>query len=350
MEIIIDPRLRMNYASYYLKGIFEIFHNKSIYFSLKPFLEYDLVENQIDYNKGFCFIINKNSRAFKVYIDFDDSDTISIKHYEWADIYAKINLKKSDLDLFKKSMAIGPSFGINILDFNLLTKIVPALFFKKSKVPIKYYFRDYIYLLFRRRRYHEYLNSYSDKDYIFSISTLWYDDLTAMTTNRFRGEFLKKCKKIFPKFEGGFFYIKNKSVIKQFPTYKNYLNEYKGLIFTKRISPKEYIDKTKKSCLVFNTPSVSGCHGWKLGEYFAMGKAIVTTKINHLMPEKLSNEQLIQIDNLEELEDQLILLRENNDVRARLEKQSFIYFQKFLSPAAVINSIIHKINESSSDY
>jgi hypothetical protein len=37
-----------------------------------------------------------------------------------------------------------------------------------------------------------------------------------------------------------------------------------------------YIEKTRRSAVVFNTPSYKWCHSWKLGEFLAMGKAIVS--------------------------------------------------------------------------
>ena len=40
----------------------------------------------------------------------------------------------------------------------------------------------------------------------------------------------------------------------------------------------EWISKTKQSAIVFNTPAFWSCHGWKLGEYLAMGKCIISVR------------------------------------------------------------------------
>ena len=42
---------------------------------------------------------------------------------------------------------------------------------------------------------------------------------------------------------------------------------------------REYMDKTKQSMLAFSTPAVHDCFGWILGEYLALGKAIISTPI-----------------------------------------------------------------------
>ena len=89
--------------------------------------------------------------------------------------------------------------------------------------------------------------------------------------------FLKACKKADLEIEGGLFYVKSNSVLKEMPDYPKYKEEYKDFIYENRLSMDEYIKKTKESVLVFNTPSVCECHGWKLAEYLCMGKAIIST-------------------------------------------------------------------------
>ena len=52
MRIIIDPRLKYNYASYYLLGIYRLLENKDISYDVKPFLELSY-NNLREYNSGF---------------------------------------------------------------------------------------------------------------------------------------------------------------------------------------------------------------------------------------------------------------------------------------------------------
>ena len=44
------------------------------------------------------------------------------------------------------------------------------------------------------------------------------------------------------------------------------------------------MEKMTLSAFAFNTPTVHGCHGWKLSEYLAMWKAILSTPILNELP------------------------------------------------------------------
>lgn len=343
-KIYIDPRFRVNYASYYILGIFKIFGIQTTSFSSNYF-ETDLYKDLHDYDKGLCLVIKTTIGDFKrVFIDFHDLDTVSIKHYEWCDLYAKINVKSSSLENFPKILAIGPSFAVNMLNFSFVFKVwLKLLFIKKKPVSLKTYLRDYMFLVIRRKKYDKYLSATSKDDYIFAISTLWYDPLTASTTNKYRAEFLKIAKSIYPNVEGGLFYISNDSVNKQFPIYDNYLKEYSDHIYTKRVSAQEYINKTKMSSIVFNTPSVAGCHGWKLAEYLAMGKAIISTKLNNEMPGDFNGSQMVLINNIEELRAAIVHLKTDKDARKILEEHASNYFNNELAPEQVIKRIINKL-------
>lgn len=332
VRITIDPRFRVSYASYYIEGIKQCFGKKHIDFT--QFLPDQLYENQQDYNKGFSFL-HGNS---KVFIDFDDSSSISTKHYEWCDLYAKINVCQNDLERFEKLKPIGPSFGINILSLGFIKVLLKVFRATHRPVGLFQYIKDYAFLMVRRRKFQQYLGSQSESDYVFSISTLWYDPLTAETTNKLRGSFLETCQRIFKISEGGFFYINQDQVIHQFPQYKEYEVLYKDFLYTHRLSPDDYITKTKRSCLVFNTPSVQGCLGWKLGEYFAMGKAIISSPLHRVMPGKIEN-TFLNADNAEQMEKAMLQVKNNDALRKILENNASAYFQEFLSPQAVIRSI-----------
>ena len=240
-------------------------------------------------------------------------------------------------------LAIGPSFGIDIINIRFIA-IFAKLFFTKDKpVGISQYIRDYLYMPIRRRPYHEYLGSQTKDNYIFSISTLWYDSNTDKTTNTFRGTFFRLCREKFSVVEGGFFYIKNENILKEFPQYSKYKILYKDFLMTKRISPLEYLAKTKKSTMVFNTPSVMGCHGWKLAEYLAMGKAIISTRLINEMPGNFDYEKkVIMVDDDIQIGDAIDQLRENTNLREKMEKKAFLYFSEHLSPEAVVEKIIRK--------
>lgn len=105
---------------------------------------------------------------------------------------------------------------------------------------------------------------------------------------------------------------------------------------------KDFYEKTRRSAIVFNTPSVLGCHGWKLAEYLAMGKAIISTPLNNIMPGDNSVPFLTVTTN-NEINEAVKYLHNNEPIK----KPATRYFEKFLAPEAVIKIIFSKLTDSS---
>ena len=347
VKITIDPRFIFNYASYYIYGLIEKFGENNI--SFKP-IQNLTVESYEDYRKGFAFTISSNGIIKNIFVDTNDSNKIHKRYYKWSDIYAKVNTTKEDSETKSKLIEIGPSFAIRV--WNPLKTIYTGLRnYQKCgvgfRIPFKRYILDYLYTIIRRLPYKYYHHECrEDLDYCFTLSTLWYDEGTYNSTNRLRGIFARKCKNTYPQFEGGFFYINSPGVLKEFQKYSEYLEEYKDMLIKKRISMKEYMARTVKSAIVFNTPSVLGCHGWKLGEYLAMGKAIISTPLNNIMPGSfVSGKHFISASNDNEIEVTVDELRKNPKKILELKKNATEYFNQYLSPTAVIERILNRVTE-----
>lgn len=106
------------------------------------------------------------------------------------------------------------------------------------------------------------------------------------------------------------------------------------------------MQNTKKSAFVFNTPAAWACHGWKLGEYLAMGKAIISTPFENEMPEKMIHgENIYFVESESEMEAAVNLLLSDNVLRKKLEMGAKEYYDKWLKPDVVINRIIQKIDK-----
>ena len=115
------------------------------------------------------------------------------------------------------------------------------------------------------------------------------------------------------------------------------------MLTDKYFPSEQYLLNTKKSAFVFNTPAAWACHGWKLGEYLAMGKAIISTPFVNEMPEKMVHgENILFVNNENEMRDAVNLLLSENDLRVRLEKSAKEYYQKWLKPDVVINRLINR--------
>lgn len=244
-----------------------------------------------------------------------------------------------------KIFIMGPSFGVSIWNYSsLLSHFIRNYVRMQDKhvISVRYFLQDYLYTNYRRLRYDKFIKSgVVDDEYCFSLSTLWYDNLADRTTNRYRGIFTKACATTFKNFEGGFFYIPSKNVEREFEEYHKYKEEYKDLLIYKRISMATYLKKIKKSVLVFNTQSVCGCLGWKLPEFLAMGKCIISTPLDKEMPgEFLPGKHYFLVSNMDEIAIAIQYLKEHREVRERLEQNSKAYFDQYLSPTAVISRLI----------
>lgn len=350
MKVVIDPRIRYNYSSWYLLGIRNVLGRKSISFDVVPFYKLNYEDVRL-YNSGMPFIIKKRSKDIKVFIDFKDVADISQDRYDWCDVYYKINATKKLLDDFPKVVVIAPSYGIQIqsipaLLLLFLKNIVKSR--KASHISPKVLLRDYLYTKIRRRSISVYEEKVEVKsNYIFHASTLWYNQFARNYTNKYRGQFLTACKKAGLEIEGGLFYLgKYPSVFKEMPDYPRYKEVYKDFIYDKRLAIDDYIRKTKESVMVFNTPSVCECHGWKLAEYLCMGKAIVSTPLSRELPAPLVHGENIHfVNSTEELYDAVIKINTDTEYRHKLEQGARTYYETYLAPEVVIRRILCKAEE-----
>ncbi len=344
--IAIDPRSRYNYTGYYILGLRKLFPRAVIKFDIRPFPK-DMLSHYRDNNSCLAIMID----GFKFFIDADDKLKIDSSAYQWCDVYGKINVTSKELVEFPKMVSIGPSFGVTIDSrFCIILACIRNFISLRhySDLTFKAYLKDYIYSFVRRRPVTLYERKIAVKhNYIFHASTLWYGDFTAENTNMFRGEFLKACQKAGLIIEGGLFYVEGPAVLAEMPDYPKYKEIYKDFIYDKRLSMDYYIRKTKESVLVFNTPSVCECHGWKLAEYLCMGKAIISTPLTRVMP----GEGLIHGVNVhfvktpEEIYDAVVKINTDESYRKKLEKGAREYYEKWLAPEVVTKRILDRAFE-----
>ena len=165
------------------------------------------------------------------------------------------------------------------------------------------------------------------------VSTLYGKESNSFQTNPFRAAFIKACKATTNNFEGG---LLAKSKHPELKTYSD-------VITANYVLPNEYLNKVKKSAIVFNTPAVWGCLGWKLGEFLAMGKAIISTPLHNEMPYQLEHGKNIHFVNTES-EIKVAVERIQNDLsyRRKLEMGAKAYFDAYLAPEVIIKRLIQK--------
>lgn len=341
-KIVIDSTSRILYSSFYIKGLYDVFGKENVSFGRKQFKQLYRTKEQFSYQHFFAFIVVIDNNTTRYVIDFCDPIDINSDAYDWCDVYAKINNDEVINQHYNAKMVlIPPSFGIKIWNFrqtvfHFLTNWVTSVFSLPTTTVT--FLKDY-YQQYKRASIEIYLMDTNEKSenvnpYIFMIGTLWKESDFAENTNEARKKFIQACKKIdHCTFEGGFFAL---------PNHLNY-QKFKEFTFSKSYSIFNYIKKTKRSEVVFNTPAVHNCHGWKLAEFLAMGKPIISKKLSHELPVNLMHNKNIHfISDDKEIENAIRTILENQNYKQLLATNAKNYFLEYMTPEAVIISVLNK--------
>lgn len=323
MKVYVDSSADIQYASYYIYGLYHLYGKKNVRFTSKYF------EHFKHDNHFFAFVLLDKNTVKRVVIDFTDSTVINDVALNWCDIYGKINLESTD-NLSHKIVVIGPSFGIQLYGlFETFWFAFSNLLKAKKRIPnIRKFLSDYK-AQYKRPQLVDYKNSKPKLDYVFFMASLWKQE---PMTNEYRANFIKSCElNSSIHFEGGFA-----------PRTKNDIEGFEALTTDARVEMTLYMQNIKRSALVFNTPAVKGCHGWKLAEYLCLGKAIISTPLSRVMPGEFRNAThfISTTGTVEDISEQINMLLLKPELRARLEAEALLYFNTYLAPEKVIKSLV----------
>ncbi|MBC7523097.1 MAG: hypothetical protein H7239_01450 [Flavobacterium sp.] len=348
IKVIMDAGCNMHYAAFYIDGIRKKYEKKTV-FSFNEFQQF------VDKNRCFLFKIITEKATFNVVIDFHDPRDIDSDMLLWSDVYAKINFHKQiskdfllksldgNLELlnenFPKIISIAPSFGIRV--FNL-SETLQHLFFilrnQKTKVAqeFKKVILDNLRMYIKRVPISNYFYVASSKKQIFMMASIWHK--TTSFVNLARANFIRACQ-ANPniKFEGGFVAIGYEC---------DYIPDLEKLkTGTKKMNLLTYICKTQQSLLVFNTPSVEYCHGWKIGEYLCLGKAIISTALSNELPFPLEHGKNIHFveNNEDDIQKAIQYFIDNPAYVQQLEHGALQYWEQYCKPDKVIELIVAKL-------
>lgn len=342
-HVYIDPNCSILYGSFYIEGLKSIFGPKNVSFNTKYFND--------SYSLGWNlrFVIKSQVGVKKYFIHTNDTYIIDMNMYEWCDVYGHVNARFNNFSKtdYPKIISLVPSFGINIFGkfeslyvaLIILLKSFKSIIVRtewnkyKAKAEIniikniKHHFGRILKTNKNRPKYSQYLEKVDVKhNYIFFQSTLWYSDehnKNDEKVNKRRLDFIRAVKQNNSiKFEGGLLADSTSSV-----------DKFKDVVTFTRISMTEWLNKTKQSMVVFNTPAFWDCHGWKLGEYLALGKCIISTPLSNDLPAPLEHGKHIHyVNSYEEMCDAIEYIRLNPDYRIKLEKGALEYWQKYGGP------------------
>lgn len=347
MRVIIDPRSSYGYGSFYLKELKRQYGVQNVCYKISPFRKLPDLDNDIR------FIIEQNGKQTKYFIHANDSYHIMKEDYEWCNVYGNVNANFAHYpkEKYPKQISLVPSYGISELSmkqtmwlaFRCFLQTWPTIVRRKAwnkykncmeinpYYNIKHYFGSSYYKIWKNRlplsRYTN--NVVSEDDYIFFLSTLWYnngENKNDETVNLRRAHFIRACKSIEGiEYEGGLLGDKSSS------------NEKFADVLATHGEPfDQWIEKTKRSALVFNTPAFWDCHGWKLGEYLALGKCIVSTKLSNDLPHPLEHGKNIHFveDTEESMREAVEYILAHPEYRHKLEKGARAYWEKYGTPEA----------------
>jgi len=96
---------------------------------------------------------------------------------------------------------------------------------------------------------------------------------------------------------------------------------------------RNYVSLLRKHPIGVATTGLHGSIGWKMGEYVAFSKAIVSEKLNYLVPCGFKeNRNYLEFDTPEQCVSQTMELVENSHLRQQMMENNWDYYRRYLSP------------------
>ena len=336
----INPFNHIAYSSFYIYALRRVLGRVSVQFDCRPFQELSIDSQK---TRGLLFTIEQ--RGFpvrKYFINGNDSYQINEEIYAWCDVYASVNANFNKTPGREKLVSLVPSFGVRVWEAGgtVLAALSNSFFYSLyvHDHKLRTFLGNYKRLL-NRPSYSDLIPDSGKSDYVFFCSTLWYNDeynQNDLLVNGRRASFIRACKEVEGlRFEGGFVPQKGRSSIDLF----------EDCISGTSYPYKTWLKKTKQSALVFNTPAFWDCHGWKLGEYLALGKAIISTPLSNDLPAPLMHGVNIHFveDNIESMKAAITYILDNPDYRKQLERGARAYWESYGTPEKSLELIgIHR--------
>lgn len=291
MDVVADARCRLPDHTFVLRGLQELGHRVRF--------------RRLDAPDGSGMAVRIGNR--NAWIDTGDVATFDEVAYEWSDVFAKVNCAESDVSQRSKLCLLGPLFGIRLWDLPAGYLRIPHLV--RGGRGARRALADIRFQGITRLPIERYIPGRPDADFVFHASRAWSGKHAG--TNDVRQVFHAAVESAEVPHEVWF--------------------------SDDRIPLREYLEKTQRSAVVFNSPAVHGCLGWKLGEYLALGKAIISTELGRALPAPLEHGVHFHLvaPEREAMVDALRAIVSDRRYRQRLEVGARSYFEQHLTPAAV---------------
>jgi hypothetical protein len=310
MTMTIDPRFafRAEYYTYVIRGLAEVLGNARLRFGAVD------VPPTARPREGCALVVRADDRVRRVFVSTGDHSDVDADMLAWADVYGKVNLALEE-PTDERLRAIGPVFGIRIWGPMARYRIAARLW--RGGVPLGAAIHQMHFQGRGRAPIEQYVARTSDPGYLFFAARRWGPKHPEPDPPRER--FIAAAQALpGVHFEGGFF-------------------------DGERVALGDYLERTARSAAVFNCPAVHGCLGWKLGEFLALGKAIISTPLSRRLPAPLVHgEHLHVVDEADDasLRDALERITTDHEYRRHLERGARRWYEHHLQPTAIARALL----------
>lgn len=323
VQVIVGSDADIVYSSFYIQGLCRLFGKRNVRFGR--------IEGKPAQSGSLSFVLYREGRQERKYaISLADSYKVDESLYDWCDAYGSVNANfaKTPEQFHGKLVALCPSFGVRL--WSQPRALLYALSDADKDMSIKKRLGKALRML-HRPTYEDYSPSAVSDRCVFFLSTLWYNDEWNKNdegVNARRASFIRACRELNGEvnFEGGLV-----SQGRERSSEALFADCLSG-----SVPMTEWMKKTKRSVLVFNTPAFWDCHGWKLGEYLAMGKCIVSTRLSNDLPAPLEHGKNIHfVENSQEaMKEAVKYIVDHPDYRMKLEQGAKAYWEAYGTPMA----------------
>lgn len=321
--IVIHPDSSPQYYSYYLAGFEEYFGSLQVRFSRND------LPSLLGPRDGLAVLLPNGRRIF---IAADDHTHVNAEALAWCNVYGMVNPPPSSGSISRDAriVPIGPGFGVKWRSLSsacwYLVRARAAGGATFAGLPAR--LRAIVKHQRQRVPISEYTQRAADPGYLFFISSSWARHPGTVSP---RVTFINVVRGVAGlNFEGGIVGASDPFLAARRP-----------------YTTTEYVSRTQRSVLAFNTPGVHDCLGWKLGEYLALGKAIVTLPISRELPQDLEHGVNVHFadESEESIQDAIEQVRFTPGYRESLESGARTYFDKWLAPRSVVARLAGTLHE-----
>jgi hypothetical protein len=335
-RLIVHPACDLAYASFVVEGLAQLLGADSLEYSTEGF------PRRYAGGRTFaCYRADDPSR--RCFLVFTDRTTVSNAGRTWARVYGMVNVEP---DAGGDVVPLGPTFGVRLSSGALTRRHLvhtwrwaveggPTEPARRLRVRAAAAHTRTLWKHQRTRaRANEYVTRPSVADYVFFTAWPWAKH---PEVNPPRVRFIEACKRAPGlTFEGGFA-----------PRRRGDVPDVLGVSAPRRYSLTEYIENVGRSAVAFNNPAVFGCLGWKLGEFLAMGKAIISLPLNRALPAPLEHGVHLHLvdGSPQSLDDALDRLRTDHGYRRSLETNARRWYDEHLAPQQLAGRLLQLLDQ-----